>query len=134
MIMSDVSIKPLTLIGKDERGETSSFSIRDTPNFIYITRKKGSLSGNTYHEGKSKFTNPKIFVLLSGKIKLRYRHIEEEQHSEVEIAEPSTISISPKVTHSIEAVEDFCILECNSIEDIQEDRIRENVILEKVSA
>jgi hypothetical protein len=125
----NVTINPLNLIGKDERGETFSFSIRNTENFIYIHRKKGSLSGNTYHKGKSKFTNPKLFLLLSGKIVFRYRNINDEKHEEVEVHEPSIIQIFPEVTHSVEAIEDIFMLECNSIYDIQDDRFREEVVL-----
>jgi hypothetical protein len=122
-------ITPLNLLGKNERGETFSFSIRERENFIYIQRKSGSLSGNTYHTGKSKFTNPKLFVLLSGKIIFRYRHIEDSKHEEVEISEPSIIQIFPQVTHSVEAIDDIFMLECNSIADIEDDRHREDVIL-----
>jgi len=125
----NIVIRPLDLLGKNNKGETFSFSIRDTENFIYIHRKSGSLSGNTYHTGKSKFTNPKLFVLLSGKIIFRYRHIEDSKHEEVEITEPSVIEVFPQVTHSVEAVDDIFMLECNSIADIQDDRHREDVIV-----
>jgi hypothetical protein len=128
--MMDVKIEPLFTVGQDERGQTLSFSIRETANFIYITRKKGSISGNTYHQGKSKYTNPKIFILLSGAIKLSYRRVGEEISHEVIVDLPSTIAISPYVTHSVEAIEDFSLLECNAISDIENDRIREPVIKE----
>ena len=71
-----------------------------------------------------------MFVLLSGSIKLRFRNIKNKSHEMLEITEPSVIKIPPFTTHSIEALSDISILECNSIADIQNDRIREEVILE----
>tara|TARA_R110002126_G_scaffold222359_1_gene367530 strand:- start:5756 stop:6151 length:396 start_codon:yes stop_codon:yes gene_type:complete len=124
-----IVIRPLDLLGKNDKGDTFSFSIRETENFIYIHRKKGTLSGNTYHTGVSRFTNPKLFVLLSGKIVFRYRHIEDSNHEEVVISEPSIIEVFPQVTHSVEAVDDIFMLECNSIADIEDDRHREDVIV-----
>jgi len=123
-----VSINPFNILGNDERGLTASFAIpREQSDFIYLTRKSGSLSGNSYHEGKNKGTSPKIFILLSGRITFSYRKIgDNESHSE-EVVAPATIEVSPYVTHKVEALEDFVILECNSIENIQEDRVREEV-------
>tara|TARA_Y100000588_G_C14231558_1_gene915515 strand:+ start:1967 stop:2359 length:393 start_codon:yes stop_codon:yes gene_type:complete len=127
--MKTVDVIPFTTIGDDARGCTQSFSIRPSENFIYIKRKKGSLSGNTYHQGQSPNTNPKIFVLLDGAIMFRYRHIDEKMHHELTVNKPSLIKVYPYITHAVEALEDIIMLECNSIEDIQEDRIREQVIL-----
>lgn len=131
---NNIVVSPLNLLGKNDRGETFSYSIRDTENFIYIHRKKGTLSGNTYHTGKSKFTNPKLFVLLSGKIIFRYRHIEDSKHEEVEINVPSLIEVFPQVTHSVEAVDDIFMLECNSIADIEDDRHREDVVVTQLKS
>ena len=115
-------------VGADERGTTAEFSLpRKQDQFIFITRKKGTVSGNTYHEGKNKATNPKIFLLLSGKIIFSYRKIGEEQAITETVQSPAMIEIAPYVTHQVEVVEDIVMLECNSIADIQDDRIRENV-------
>lgn len=123
-----VEIKRFTPVGEDERGVTAEFSLcRKQDNFMFLTRKKGSLSGNTYHEGKSSATHPKTFVLLSGQISFSYRKIgTEEKHTEI-IASPAIIEVSPYVTHKVEVLTDSIFLECNSINDIQNDRIREEV-------
>ena len=126
--MGGVEIKPLNQIGNDERGKTSTFSIRETKNFVLIQRVKGSLSGNTYHKGISPNTNPKIFILLNGSIMFRYRHVNDTKHDEIHLSEPSLIYVHPYVAHSVEALEDIMMLECNSIEDIKDDRYREEVI------
>ena len=83
--MGDVNVTKLNKIGEDERGSTFDFSIRETGDFVLCNRKKLSQSGNTYHEGKSSRTNPKIFVLVSGNIEFSYRQIDS--------AEPKTITI-----------------------------------------
>lgn len=127
-----VSIKEFETIGNDERGITSSFSLpRQQDNFIYITRKAGSISGNTYHQGKSPGTNPKVFILISGEIILNYRHIDEVEKSSLHLKAPLLIEIQPKVAHSIETITDIIIFECNSIVDIQNDRIKEQVCINK---
>lgn len=123
-----VKIKKFDVIGEDERGLTSEFSIpRKQDEFIFITRKGNSTSGNTYHEGKSIVTSPKIFILLLGDITLSYRKIgTTNKYSEL-IQAPAVIEISSYVTHKVEAHNDFLLLECNSIKDIQNDRIKEEV-------
>ena|SRR3990167_5725365 len=129
--MSDkelVRIKKLDVVGHDERGLTAEFSLpRKQAEFVFITRKGQSVSGNTYHEGKSAATSPKVFILLSGDITFSYRKIgTAEKFSEL-VQAPAVIEISPNVTHKVDALCDFILLECNSIKDIQNDRIREEV-------
>lgn len=117
-----------SLIGQDERGATLEFQLpRQQQEYIYITRKAGSVSGNTYHTGKSLATNPKTFVLVSGKIRLSYRKVGETLKHQKEIIGPAIIAIKPYVTHQVEALEDLIALECNSISDIQNDRVKEIV-------
>jgi len=126
--MDLVKIINFTKIGEDERGLTSSFKLcRRQDDFIFLTRKLGSISGNTYHEGIFAATNPKVFVLLTGKIRLSYRKIGGDDISEIIISNQNIIEISPNVTHQIEAITDISMLEANSIEDISNDRMRENV-------
>jgi len=123
-----VRVTPFNLIGEDERGTTADFSLpRKQDQFIFIIRKKGTVSGNTYHEGKSEATNPKIFLLLSGKIIFSYRKVSEKQVTTETIQAPAMIEIAPYVTHQVEVIEEALLLECNAISDIQNDRIRENV-------
>jgi hypothetical protein len=123
-----VRIKKLDVVGHDERGLTAEFSLpRKQAEFVFITRKGQSVSGNTYHEGKNAATSPKVFILLSGDITFSYRKIgTAEKFSEL-VQAPAVIEISPNVTHKVEALCDFILLECNSIKDIQNDRIREEV-------
>jgi hypothetical protein len=123
-----VVIDDFHTIGSDERGSTQGFQLsRKQADFLFLTRKSGSLSGNTYHEGKNLGTNPKVFLLLAGKIKLSYRKVGSEQVFENIISKPSVIRIMPLVTHKVEVLEDAAIIECNSITDIQSDRIKELV-------
>jgi hypothetical protein len=130
--MSYISIKPLNKLGEDERGVTYNFKTKTTGDFIFLTRKAGSLSGNTYHEGKNKGTNPKTFILLSGSIEFSYRHVESTTITIEIISEPSIVEIQPFVTHAVKAITDITMLEANSIQDIQEDRVRESVVIETV--
>ena len=120
-----VKIVKFNQIGKDERGETLDFSLpRKQSDFIFVTRKAGSISGNTYHEGKSPATNPKIFLLLQGEIKLSYRHKDHAQLKQDKVSAPCALQIQPFVAIKVEALTDIAMLECNSIADIQDDRVR----------
>ena len=123
-----VSITPFDLIGSDERGITAKFKLpRTQADFLFLTRKAQSVSGNTYHEGNNSGTNPKLFILASGTIKLTYRKVGTTSILEEVIAQPSLIQICPYVIHKIEVINDSILIECNSIEDIQKDRIKECV-------
>jgi len=114
-------------IGDDERGLTKSFSVKDYREFIYLTRKANTLSGNSYHKGLNKGTAEKVIVLLSGCITLRYRSVSSDDIFIKNIDTPSVIKIKPYVVHNVFAHSDIVILENNSIGDIKSDIVRENV-------
>ncbi len=123
-----IQIRQANHIGADSRGLTAEFSLsRKQNDFVFMSRNAGTCSGNTYHQGASPATKPKIFVLLSGKILFSYRKIGTEAKYCKEIEAPCVIEISPNVTHKVEALQDIIMLECNSIKDIQNDRIKEEV-------
>jgi|LauGreDrversion4_2_1035121.scaffolds.fasta_scaffold355105_3 hypothetical protein len=126
-----VKLTPFDCIGDDQRGVTKkkSFS-RSQSDFIYLTRNSGSISGNTYYLGKNSGTNPKIFILLSGATKFYYREIGTNQVIVDTVESPCLIKVSPRVINKVEALSDMQILECNSIKDIQNDRVREDIVLE----
>lgn len=129
--MNFVEIEKINLIGEDERGSTFNYKINGRTDYILISRKQGTLSGNTYHKGTTKGTNPKTFVLLSGEIEFNYRHVENTEHHTLTINYPCIIRVMPLVVHSVKAITNVLMLECNSILDIQNDRVRESVILDE---
>ena len=122
-----LKVKFFENIGEDDRGKTCSFNVKDYGSFIYITRFKGVLSGNSYHQGLNLGTKNKIFVLLRGSILLKYRKVGETNVHSLEVKEPSVIEIEPFTVHNILAQTDIIILENNSIEDIKNDVVREEV-------
>lgn len=131
--MSHINITPMHQLGKDERGSTHDYRIRPSADFILIKRKAGSVSGNSYHEGKAAAFNPKIFVLLDGTAEFTYRHIDDQDHSVTDVHGPAVVEIQPFVTHAVRALTDITLLECNSIADVQQDRIREDVIAHEIT-
>jgi hypothetical protein len=123
-----IKIKQFNLISEDERGITAEFSLpRKQDNFVFITRKAASISGNTYHEGKTAATSPKLFLLLQGEIYFSYRKVGEKEKYRTRIIAPAVIEVAPYVTHNVEGVSDFILLEGNSLKDVLGDRIREEV-------
>lgn len=123
-----VQIKKFKCIAEDPRGLTSEFSLpRLQEDFIYITRKKSSISGNSYHTGKNIATNPKTFILISGEINFSYRLVDTDNKYTEIISAPALIEVKPKVIHSVKALTDIVMLECNSLADIQQDVFKEAV-------
>ncbi len=123
-----VVITGFKAVGEDERGITKEFSItKGQSDFIFITRKKDTISGNNYHLGIASSINPKRFVLLAGTMELSYRKVGSHEKISQVIEAPCIISIKPQVIHAVRAVTDVMLLECNSIADIQNDNIKEMV-------
>lgn len=123
-----VVIKEFKHIGSDDRGLTKEFSLpRQQQGFIYITRKKGTLSGNHYHTGKTVATSPKTFILLGGEIELSYRPVNSEEKNTIAVSAPALIEVQPNIIHAVKALADIIMLECNSISDIKNDSFKEAV-------
>ena len=115
-------------LSSGERGATYDFILpSQQKDFIYLTRKQGSVSGNTYHEGRCQATQPKIFLLLQGTMLLSYRKIGTTTVYQQEIQAPAQIEVQPFVTHKVEAITDISLIECNAIVDIEQDRRFEEV-------
>ena len=127
-IKQPVTIKSFRKIGADERGMTFELDLLNKRDqFVFLTRHSGTISGNTYHQGTCATTNPKIFLLLSGEIRFSWRKIDEKTPQTTTLSAPCMIEVLPEVTHQVEAITDIILIECNSLADIQQDRIRELV-------
>lgn len=115
-------------IGEDNRGVTKEFLLsRKQQDFIYITRKQGTISGNSYHQGKNSATNPKSMLLISGEIEFSYRPVTSSIKECITLTGPLLIEIKPNVVHAVKALTDIILIECNSIKDIQNDVTKEIV-------
>ncbi len=123
-----VTIEKFNVIKHDERGVTAEFLLpRAQQQFIFITRKANTVSGNAYHEGQSDALNPKVLILVSGSIRFAYRKINTDNITHIDIDYPAIITIQPYVIHKVEAITDCIFLECNAIADIEHDRFKEEV-------
>ncbi len=127
--MAYIKITPINQLGSDQRGSTYEYCIRESKNFILIKRNANTMSGNSYHQGTTYGTNPKTFILLDGKINFHYRHIDETNHQTKTIDKPTIIEVESLVAHAVEALTNITMLECNSITDIQQDRVRCDVAI-----
>lgn len=125
-----IQVKDISLLAVGDRGSTYELTTRESKNYVLIFRKAGSLSGNTYHKGLTYGTSPKTFIFISGEIRFNYRHISSKQAHTAHLKAPCIIEVSPMVTHSVEAMTDISMLECNSIKDLEQDRFREPVFIE----
>ncbi|MGQ3891889.1 polysaccharide biosynthesis C-terminal domain-containing protein [Legionella sp. CNM-4043-24] len=123
-----VRIREFSKLGEDERGSTFELDLQSRRDrFIFITRRQGSISGNTWHQGQFASTSPKLFLLLSGSMRFSWRRIDEDQIVTHQLSAPCIVEVDARVTHQVEALSDISLLECNSLADIQQDRVPEPV-------
>ena len=115
------NIIDLQLLGTDERGSSYELKIRQTDGFLLANRKKGSVSGNHWHEGKSKSKNPEILLLISGKMLLEIKDLETNEVYKETLNGPVQVEIYPMALHTLTALEDCIFLECNSLEEHKRD-------------
>lgn len=119
-----VTVTPLTLIGRDERGASYIWNATRTGNFIVCFRNAGSSSGQHYHKGKSNNKNPEILYLLTGTAALHWCPMGEKEIRVTEVIAPAKVEVPINVWHELIAVTDCSFLELNSLEDVQQDSIR----------
>ncbi len=126
-----VSIEQIKQIGTDDRGATFVFDNDRTGEFIVAHRKAGSVSGRQYHKGISATKDPEQLLLMSGKATLHWKELEEVngevkivQEGTMEIVAPAKILIPKMFWHELIGVEDFVMLELNSIAEQAKDTFR----------
>ncbi|QNR25839.1 hypothetical protein [Croceimicrobium hydrocarbonivorans] len=126
--MKQVEVLDLNLLSEKEGNCTYDFeSIHSQKGRILAFRKKGSISGNHWHEGKSTTKNPEEMLIISGRLKLEWTDEPEGiyQHSKL-IEAPALIRINPGIKHRVEALEDLCFLEFNSLAEHAADTLYPN--------
>ncbi len=126
--MNGVNIIPLKPIGTDKRGSTYEFTINSASDFLFLTRKKNTISGNAYQKGSNLAMNPKTFILLAGEIILHVKPVRSNKIESLPISQPCVIEISPYITHTIEAITNIQFLESGSLAEIVDDRVKDQII------
>lgn len=116
-----VSVEPLVLIGSDERGATFVFDNDRTGEFIVVHRKKGSISGQHFHQGKTSYKNPERLIILNGIVAMNWRDTRSEANGTVIIEGPAMAKVPAYVWHELVAETDFVMLELNALADGQGD-------------
>tara|TARA_B100000780_G_C21123893_1_gene455568 strand:+ start:2114 stop:2485 length:372 start_codon:yes stop_codon:yes gene_type:complete len=119
--MNLVEIKPLDLIGENEKGRTFGFETLARTGFIFAERKKGSVNGNHYHKGISEGKNPEILLLTSGKIELEVKEVNGNESQKHILDAPLLLEFKPFTIHTVTALTDIQFLEFNSIEEHKAD-------------
>ena len=119
-----ITVTPLHLIGANERGATYTLLADHAGDFIFGTRKKGSINGQHYHKGLVPVKDPEIFYLLSGSINIRLKHVETGEEAELQAEGPCRILFPRLIWHEVEALTDISFLECNSLEEHAMDTFR----------
>ncbi|MDP3741954.1 MAG: hypothetical protein Q8R15_01430 [Candidatus Micrarchaeota archaeon] len=119
-----VRVTPLKTVSEDERGSNVALSIRPTTDLLLIKRKKGTVSGEHFHEGKSPEKNPETHILVSGEIELYCKDLKTGETFREVICAPALIEIFANVWHKVTALTDITFLELNSIEQHKLDTVR----------
>ncbi len=122
--MKIVRVTPLKTVAEDKRGRNVAVSIRPTTELLLITRKKGTVSGEHFHQGKTPEKNPETHILVAGEIELYCKGLKNGETFREVITAPCLIEIFPNVWHKVTALTDITFLELNSIEQHKRDTIR----------
>jgi len=117
--MNTIDFIEIDLLGQKEGNATYKFEgLGHSTGRILAYREKGSLSGNHWHEGKSESKNPEELLLVKGKVRVEWTtDLEGDYIEERLVSAPILIRIHPMVKHRLEALEDICFVEFNSIEE-----------------
>jgi dTDP-4-dehydrorhamnose 3,5-epimerase-like enzyme len=114
-------ITPISLSGSDNRGFTAEYPHERTGEQLIIFRKAGTVSGRHYHKGISATKNPEIFIVLTGKCTVNWRHIEEPEIQTAELEGPVKLVIPALIWHELLMHTDCTCIELNSIEEHKND-------------
>ncbi len=124
--MKKLEIKPINLLSENNNGATYTLAGGATEGYLLAFRKQGSVSGNHWHEGKSKGKNPERIILVRGSFSLYVKDLDTEKTSTQVIKAPLEILIYPRLLHTLTALEDCAFLECNSVEEHKADTFYPN--------
>jgi hypothetical protein len=116
-----LEIQPIDLLSTNNRGATYTLSGGTVEGYLLAFRTKGSVSGNHWHEGKSKGKNPERLILVSGSFKLDVTDLDTGEEASHALVAPVEVKIYPRLLHTLTALEDSAFLECNSLEEHKAD-------------
>lgn len=121
--MKTVDFLPPNLLGQKEGNATYELeSISPSSGRILAYREKGSFSGDHWHEGDALAKNPEELLLVKGKVRIEWTINLEGNYEHTKILQaPLLIRVYSGVKHRLEALEDVCFIEFNSIAEQQND-------------
>lgn len=119
-----ITVEPFKFISLTDRGTTYTFDSPRTGNFIFCTRKAGSINGSHYHKGIEQLKDPELFYLFTGKGVVRLLNLHTQERKEVEVEGPCRITFPKNIWHELEALTDICFMECNSLEQHARDTFK----------
>jgi dTDP-4-dehydrorhamnose 3,5-epimerase-like enzyme len=122
--MKNLKITKLTEIKNDERGASYEFSTHLTKDFLFVSRKKGTISGEHYHEGKSKQKDPETLVLIKGEFILEAKDLKTGETLKTTVEAPRKLEIGTNVWHKVTALSDITFLETNSLAQHMKDTVQ----------
>lgn len=116
-----VTIIPIQKIGEDQRGSTHIFDTDRTGEFIIAYRKKGSLSGRHYHQGRSANKRPEKIIIMQGQATVNWIDVKSGEKGVAKAVAPAMVCIEPWIWHEVVADEDMVVFELNALADGQGD-------------
>jgi len=122
--MKGVKIEKLNIVKENKKGIAFHFENRPCKKMLYVRRKKGTISGSHYHQGKSKMKNPEMLLFLSGKFEAYFKDLKSKEEMKVLLDYPAMIKISPNIYHEVKALTDITFIDMNSLEEGLEDTIK----------
>ncbi len=121
--MEKLKIRKIEQLSENERGSTYELAGSRAEGYLLAYRRKGSVSGNHWHEGKVGGKDPERLLLLQGKIALYAKDLESGEEYEQQVTAPSEILIYPMLLHTLTALSDCSFLEFNSLDEHKADTV-----------
>lgn len=122
--MAQPDIRPLRLVGEDDRGRNYEWECFRTGSFILCYRNAGSSSGQHYHQGNADYKNPEIMYLLSGTAEIHWCPLSESDIRVETVTAPARVEIPVNIWHQLIAVTDCSFMELNTLDDVFIDSVR----------
>jgi hypothetical protein len=98
-----------------EKGTTHETIAIPNDGLVLGFRKRGTVNGNHWHNGKSASKSPEHFLLLEGEMEVYGKHLDTLEEITQVISAPLIVRIYPRVFHRFTTLEDARFLEFNSI-------------------
>jgi dTDP-4-dehydrorhamnose 3,5-epimerase-like enzyme len=120
-----MKIIPLEPFSRDDRGYVGEYYHDRIGQHLIVFCNAGAVRGRHYHKGISITKNPEILIVLSGKVIVNWRGLNETTVNSQFVPGPARIEIPAYTWHEFVAETECTFLELNSLSEHKADTFYE---------